>query len=393
MNVCFYFQIHQPFRLRRYQVFDIGKNHAYFDDAKNEEVLRKVAAKCYVPATTLLLKLLKEHKEFKVAFSITGTALDQLEAYAPEVITLFKKLAATGRVEFLSETSHHSLTFLFDRKEFKEQVSSHKARIKKLFGVTPTVFRNTELIYTNELAKVVEELGYKAVLMEGADHVLQGKSPNHTYSASGTKTKLLLKNYKLSDDLAFRFSDKKWEGYPLTPGKFASWIEASGGETVNLFMDYETFGEHQWEDSGIFKLLEGLPAALLKRKIGFHLPSEVATLKPVGTLDVKSPMSWADVERDVSAWLGNNMQNAAAQHLYSLLPIIKETGDKKLLEDWRKLSTSDHFYYLCTKWFADGDVHKYFNPYESPYDGFIAFMNVLNDMKQRVQPQAWVTVR
>ncbi len=393
MNVCFYFQVHQPFRLRHYPVFDIGQRNDYFDDAKNAEVMRKVADKCYLPTTTLLLELLNKHKEFKCAFSITGTALAQFAAWAPEVIENFQKLAKTGRVEFLAETSHHSLSFLFDRKEFAEQVKLHSKIIKQLFGQTPKVFRNTELIYSDELAAEVSKLGFKAVLAEGADHVLGWRSPNRVYEKHGVK--LLLKNYKLSDDIAFRFSDKNWKEHPMTAPKFASWVDAAGGKspeersacTVNLFMDFETFGEHQWADTGIFKFLEKLPSELLKRNIGFHTPSEASKLKPVATLDMPQLVSWADVERDVSAWLGNSMQLSASHQLYALLPLVKH--DKKLLEQWRKLSTSDHFYYMCTKWFADGDVHAYFNPYETPYDGFITFMNALKDLQQRTQQ--WVT--
>ena len=384
-NICMYFQVHQPFRLRKYQVFDIGNNHNYFDEQKNKQVMEKVAQKCYLPATKTILDLVRKHKGFKVSYSISGTALDQFEAYAPKVIDLFKELADTGSVEFLSETYHHSLSFLFNKDEFKEQVSMHRKRIKNLFGVKPTVFRNTELVYNNELAKTVEEMGYKAVLAEGADHVLQWRSPNFVYQPKGcSKLRLLLKNYKLSDDIAFRFSQQSWQGWPLTAPKFVDWLSPIMGDSTNLFMDYETFGEHQWEDTGIFNFLKHMPAEALKRNIGFHLPSEAAKFKPKESLDIHNVVSWADVERDLSAWLGNRLQNSAHNHLYAMLPDVLKTKDKQLLEDWRKLSTSDHFYYMCTKWFADGDVHKYFNPYDSPYDAFITFMNVLNDMQRRI---------
>jgi alpha-amylase len=396
-NLCLYFQIHQPFRLRQYQVFDIGKHQGYFDDHKNREVMEKVARKCYVPATKTILELVKKHKgKFKVSFSITGTALEQFEQYAPEVIPLFKQLADTGHVEFLGETFYHSLSFLHDKQEFAEQVAMHKKKIKKLFGVTPTVFRNTELIYNNELARTVEEMGYKAILAEGADHILGWRSPNFVYQPKGCKKlKLLLKNYRLSDDVAFRFSQKSWESWPLTAPKYASWLAPIMGDSINLFMDYETFGEHQWEDTGIFSFLSHLPDEMFKRGLGFQLPSELAKVEPKGELDIHTPISWADIERDLSAWLGNRMQNSAAYHLYAMLPKIKGSRDGSLLETWRKLSTSDHFYYMCTKWFADGDVHKYFNPYDSPYDCFIAFMNILNDLQGRLeakQEPQWLTV-
>jgi alpha-amylase len=392
-----YFQVHQPFRLRQYQVFDIGQNHHYFDDHKNREVMEKVAKKCYIPATQTILDLVRKHKgKFKASYSITGTALEQFEQYAPQVIPIFQELVDTGHVELLNETYYHSLSFLGDKREFAEQVGLHRRKMKKLFGVSPTTFRNTELIYNNELAKTVEEMGFKAVLAEGADHVLGWRSPNFVYQPQGcSKIKLLLKNYRLSDDIAFRFSQKSWEGWPLTAPKFANWVAPIMGDSINLFMDYETFGEHQWEDTGIFNFLKHMPEELFKKNIGFQLPSELAKVEPKATLDIHAPMSWADVERDLSAWLSNKMQHSAMQHLYSLLPRIKASGKPGLLETWRKLSTSDHFYYMCTKWFADGDVHKYFNPYDSPYDCFIAFMNCINDLNGQLEEkpkQEWIEV-
>lgn len=385
MNVCLYFQIHQPFRLRRYHVFDIGKSHEYFDDKLNRQVMEKVAKKCYLPATRVLIDLLRKHKDMKVAFSITSTALEQMERYAPGVISMIKQLAKTGRVEFLSETSHHSLAFLYDKKEFKQQVLQHKKKMKQMFGVAPTVFRNTELIYSTALAKTAESMGFKGILAEGADQLLGDRSPNYVYKPKGSKIKLLLKNYKLSDDIAFRFSDPSWAGWPLTARKFAKNVVAQKGEMINLFMDYETFGEHQWKTTGIFTFLRQLPAELKKKGIGFHLPSEAAKLEAKVALDVKGVISWADAERDMSAWLGNKMQVAAVKHLYELLPIVMKSKDKDLIELWRKLSASDHVYYMSTKFFEDGEVHQYFSPYESPYDGFIAFMNILNDLQGRLE--------
>ncbi len=385
-SVCFYFQVHQPYRIRKYSVFDIGKNSDYFDNALNARIMRKVAKKCYLPTNNLMLSLINKHQgKFKIAYSITGTALEQFEKYAPDVLESFRELAKTGHVEFLSETYYHSLAFFYSKDEFKEQLRMHRQKIRELFGQSPKIFRNTELIYNNELAHHIEKLGYKGILAEGADHILGWRSPNYVYKAKTTENlKLLLKNYKLSDDIAFRFSNKGWEEHPLTTEKFVSWVEAAEGKTINLFMDYETFGEHQWEDTGIFNFLKHLPEELLRRHIRFRTPSETAEDIPVSELDIHHPVSWADIERDLSAWLGNKMQNAAIHELYALENSIKKSGDKKLLDSWRKLQTSDHFYYMCTKWFADGDVHKYFNPYDSPYDSYVGFMNILNDIVARM---------
>jgi alpha-amylase len=393
-SVCFYFQAHQPFRLKRYRIFDIGHDREYFNDdshtsLNNKKILEKVAGKCYLPANAVMLELLEKHPEFKISFSFSGVFLEQLEMYSPETLLSFQKLVDTGRTEVLSETYYHSLSFLYSKDEFRSQVELHKKKIKKLFGVTPKVFRNTELIYNNELANTVEEMGYKAILAEGADHILGWRSPNFLYRPKGTKKiKLLLKNYKLSDDIAFRFSSKEWNEHPLTAPKFASWVNQvnGNGNVVNLFMDYETFGEHQWEDTGIFNFLRHMPGEILKHPDNnFMTPSDAADAYPaVSELDVHNFMSWADVERDLSAWLSNSMQWEAAHKLYELEPKVLAINDAKLTDDWRRLQTSDHLYYMCTKWFNDGDVHKYFNPYESPYEAFIAFMNVLNDMKLRI---------
>ncbi|MFP4524292.1 MAG: glycoside hydrolase family 57 protein [Candidatus Woesearchaeota archaeon] len=391
VSVCMYFHVHQPYRLAKYKLFDIGKNHDYFDDKKNEEIIHKVAKKCYLPTNQLLLDLINRHKgEFKVSFSVTGTVLEQFEKYAPEVLQSFKDLAATGQVEFVTETYYHSLSYLHSKQEFEEQVQKQTSKIQELFGQTPKVFRNTELVFNNEMANYVERMGYGAVLAEGADHILGWRSPNFLYRPVTTsKIKALLKNYKLSDDIAFRFGNKGWPEHPLSVEKYADWLNAANGNghTINLFMDYETFGEHQWEDTGIFQFLDHLPGELLKHPDNdFKTVSEVAeAYEPVGEVDAHNYVSWADVERDLSAWLGNPIQDSAVQQLYALEEPVKRSGDKKLLEDWRRLTTSDHFYYMCTKWFNDGDVHKYFNPYDSPYDAFISFMNVLNDMAIRLR--------
>lgn len=383
-----YFQVHQPYRLNHYQVFDIGQYHHYFDEEKNKQILNKVANKCYLPANKVILNLLKNHPDFKVSYSFSGTVLEQLEKYSPKALNLFQKIVNTGQVEILDETYHHSLAFLYSKKEFLDQIKLHTKKIKQLFSQKPKVFRNTELIYNNQLAQEIEKLGYRAILAEGWEHYLGWRSPNFLYQPLKTKKiKLFLKNYKLSDDIAFRFSNKGWSEHPLTADKYTHWINNlnKNAEIINLFMDYETFGEHQWADTGIFRFLAKLPEKLLKHN-NFVTPSEAITrLKPKDTIDIPHLLSWADTERDVSAWLGNPMQQGALKNLYQLQRQIKRKNNKQLLEDWRKLQTSDHFYYMCTKWFNDGDVHRYFNPYDSPYDCFIAFMNIVNDLKLRIK--------
>lgn len=386
-SVCFYFQVHQPFRLRRYSVFDTESN--YFDDYKNAQICRKVAHKCYLPANRLMLKLIQKYEgRFKIAYSVTGTLMEQLELYAPEVLSTFHALANTGCVEFLCETYYHSLSFLYSREEFAEQVRIHKQKMQDYFGQTPRIFRNTELIYNNDLAHFINEMGFDAILCEGADHILGYRSPNYIYHPPGLpRMKLLLKNYRLSDDIAFRFSNRDWAEWPLTAPKFGQWVSDVNGNgyVVNLFMDYETIGEHQWEDTGIFDFLEHLPDEIFKHPDNdFKTPSEVIdSCDTAGMMDVPHMISWADMERDLSAWLGNAMQSNALHVLYQFEEMVKQTGDIGIIGDWRKLQTSDHFYYMCTKWFADGDVHKYFNPYDSPYDSYINFMNVLDNLKTR----------
>lgn len=387
-SVCFYFQVHQPMRLRHYTVFD--NDDRYFDDYKNAVICKKVAHKCYLPANRLLLKLIHKHKgRFRIAYSLTGVVLEQLERYSPEVLSTFHALAETGCVEFLAETYYHSLSFLYSRQEFVEQVKKHMNLIESLFGQTPTVFRNTELIYNNELALLIEAMGcFDGIITEGADHILGHRSPNFVYRPKNCRhTKLLLKNYSLSDDIAFRFSNRHWAEWPLTAGKFGQWISAinGNGNVVNLFMDYETLGEHQWEDTGIFDFVRHVPEEILKHPDNnFKTPSEVMTdYEPVDIVDVPHVISWADTERDLSAWLGNPMQSNAIHELYRLEKKIKRANDERILSDWRRLQVSDHFYYMCTKYFADGDVHKYFNPYDSPYDSYINFMNVLDHLQNR----------
>lgn len=352
--------------------------------------LERIVKKSYLPTNRLLLELIEKSRgRFKVSFSITGTLLEQLEQYFPEVIESFQKLIKTGSCELLSETYYHSLAFLYSRKEFENQVELHQKKIKELFNYTPATFRNTELIFNNEMAVAIERMGFKAVLAEGADYVLGWRSPNFVYSAKGAPNlKVFLRNYKLSDDISFRFSNQDWQEWPLTADKFASWVNNfnGSGQVINLFMDYETFGEHQWQETGIFNFLEHFPFKILEHPDNnFKTVSEAAQIySPVGELDIPDIITWADTERDLSAWLGNKIQQTAASSLYNLESLVLKTEDEQLIDNWRKLQTADNFYYMCTKWFADGDVHKYFNPYESPYECFISFMNILQDLKLRL---------
>ena len=392
MNICMYFQVHQPYRVRRYRVFDIGNDSSYFNasdqtDLNNKKVFEKVANKCYLPANKVFLDLLNKYPEFKISYSLSGVFMEQAEEFMPEVIESFKKLVNTGRVEILAETYYHSLSFLYSRDEYESQIKLHAKKVKELFGAEPKVFRNTELIYNDYIGNIIEGLGYRGILTEGADKVLGWQSPNYLYKASGTNNlKMLLKNYKLSDDVAFRFSEKSWKEHPLTVDKYAQWLSQPQGDIINLFMDYETFGEHQWEDSGIFEFLKHFPGEVLKNPHNkFMTPTEaVEKLNTVTDLSIPYYISWADTERDLSAWMSNAIQKDAMEKLFSMEKRVKDTMDNIIIHDWRKLTTSDHFYYMCTKWFADGDVHKYFNPYETPYDAFISYMNVLKDIQLRL---------
>jgi alpha-amylase len=389
-TICLYFQLHQPFRYRRYRFFDIGNDHYYYDDFANETILRNVANRCYLPANKLILEAIRKHKgHFKVAFSLSGIALEQFELYAPEVIDSFKALSETGCVEFLSETYSHSLSVFKSHSLFEKQVRKHDEMIERYFGMKPTVFRNTELIYSDEIGDMVSNLGFKGMLTEGAKHVLGWKSPNFIYcNAINPRLKVLMRNYKLSDDLSFRFSNSAWSEYPLTASKYVDWILKiePKEEIVNIFMDYETFGEHQKASTGIFDFLKDLPAQVIKtRALTFSTPSEaIQNLQPVSAVNVPYPISWADEERDLSAWLGNELQEEAYNKLYELAWRVEKTNDADILKDWEYLQISDHFYYMCTKFFSDGEVHKYFNPYDSPYEAFINYMNVLSDFKIRL---------
>lgn len=387
-TLCLYFQVHQPIRLRKYHFFDIGKNSDYYDDFANRTITRKVAERCYLPANRMLLDIIEKYgRNFKVSFSITGLAVEQFRQYAPEVIESFRQLAETGCVEFLAETYSHSLACLVDEKEFRQQVKRHADLMGELFGVKPVTFRNTELIYSDEIGRMVADMGYTTMLTEGARHVLGWKSPDYIYTNSlNPRLKLLLKNFRLSDDIAFRFSDRAWNQWPLTADKYAGWLNSADGEIVNLFMDYETLGEHQPAETGIFDFLYSLPSVVLaSTDFEFLTPGEAAAKhQPVAPLHVPYAISWADEERDLTAWLGNELQNAAFEELYKVRTKVDMLKDKAIRHDFDCLQASDHFYYMCTKLFSDGEIHEYFTPYDTPYEAFINYMNVLSDFILRV---------
>ena len=384
-SICLYFQVHQPTRLRLYRFFDIGKDSHYYDDFANRTILRRVAQKCYLPMNQLMLELIKQNKgKFKIAYSISGSALEQFQRFCPEVIASFKALAETGKVEFLAETYYHSLASLASESEFRAQVEKHAAKIEELFGVKPAAFRNTELIYSNGIGEMVYDMGYKTMLTEGARHIMGWQSPNYVYTGeTQPKLKLLLRNYTLSDDIAFRFAQNK-----VTAEQYVGWMKenAKEGDIVNLFMDYETFGEHQAAESGIFDFMRALPAAVLKDDtFNFVTPSEaVKKYKAVSDIAVEDPISWADEERDLTAWLGNELQNEAFKKVYAMTEKLSIVNDPELWDDFGHLQESDHFYYMCTKFFSDGEVHKYFNPYDTPYEAFINYMNVISDFQIRL---------
>lgn len=389
-SVCLQLQMHQPLRLRRYSVFDTEAT--YFDDELNRKVLRRVAERCYEPAGRAVLDLIRRHEgRFRVTFGVTGVLMEQLRRHAPEVVELLVELGETGFVEFVAEPYYHSLAFLYSREEFADQVRQQAGMIEDVFGQRPVVFRNAELIYNNDLASFVASLGgYEAVLSEGADGVLAGRSPNEVYRPPHAEgLALMLRNYRLSDDIGYRFGDRDWPEWPLTPEKFAEKIDRindDDGRVANIFLDFETFGEHHEADTGIFDFLHAFPAAVLSsRENHFRTISEAVEAYPArDTVEVPHMISWADTERDLSAWLGNAMQSNALHELYKLERAVKERGDGDLLRDWRRLTVCDHFYYMSTKYMSDGAVHSYFNPYDSPYDSYINFMNVLDNLRTRL---------
>ena len=390
-SVCLYFQVHQPFRLRTYRFFNIGHDHYYYDDYQNRHIIRRVAEKCYLPANRMMLQLINEFgKAFKVSYSISGTALDQFTQYVPEVIDSFRQLAATGCVEFISETEYHSLASLGNEQEFIRQVEMHHKRIEELFGQKPQTFRNSELIYSDAIGETVANLGYHTMLTEGAKHILGWKSPNYIYCNNlNPKLRLLLRNFRLSDDISFRFSEQRWSEWPLTAEKFVGWLNAIDPheEVVNLFMDYETIGEHQWKETGIFDFFYHLPSAVFSNSnFSFATPEELyQRLQPMAAISVQHAISWADEERDLTAWKGNELQAEAFSKLYSMANDLARCNDPIIHRDWGYLQSSNHFYYMSTKWFSAGEVHKNFNPYSSPYDAFINYMNAISDFAIRVE--------
>jgi alpha-amylase len=390
-SICLYFQVHQPYRLKTYRFFHIGDDHQYFDEYQNRSIIRRVSEKCYLPANKMMLSLIREYgSAFRVSYSISGPALEQLQQYAPEVIQSFRELANTGCVEFLSEPYAHSLASLGSPEEFVRQVKLHSETIEKIFGQRPVTIRNAELIYSDKIGSMVADMGYTTMMTEGAKHILGWKSPNYMYCSSvNPKLKLLLRNFRLSDDISFRFSNHSWAEWPLTTEKFVGWLNqiAPMEEVVNVALDYETIGERQWKETGIFEFFKSLPKAVFSRSnFTFSTPKELADkLQPVASIHVPYPISWADEERDLTSWLGNELQDEAFAKLYSVQEKVSRSTDPDLQRDWRLLQTSDHFYYMCTKWFSDGGIHKYFNPYPSPYEAFINYMNVLSDFILRVE--------
>lgn len=388
-SVCIYFQMHQPYRLRWFWPDRTAGFDRYFDAQANERIFDKVAQKCYLPANELFLQLIDTYKgEFRFSISVTGTLLSQCERWGPDVLDGLKQMSASGCVEFLDETYYHSLSSLFeDKTEFTEQVREHRNSVYQLLGCRPVMFRNTELLYNNTIANTIKGMEYKGIMAEGVDQVLSWRSPNFVYKAKNSDLGVLMRNYKLSDDIGYRFSAKWWSEYPLTADKWASWASDADGDVINIFMDYETFGEHQWKDTGIFQFMRALPGEVLARKLRFDTPSEVIKrFEPVGEIDVGdfSTISWADLERDHSAWLGNDMQRRCFQELMLLESHVKQTCDPEIIRIWKHLLTSDHYYYMCTKWLADGDVHSYFSMHSSPYDAAVNFMAIIMDFKAKV---------
>ena len=394
-SIVLYLHMHQPYRVKHYNIFAVGHDHDYWTDkdwyagTNNERVFKKVAEKSYSPMLDTLEECLEKYPDFKFSLSVTGMFLEQADEWAPELIEKLQKLTRTGRVEIVAETYYHSLAFFFDRSEFEAQVRKHQETIQELFGLQTQVYRNTELSYNNSLAQWAEGFGFKGVLAEGWDKVLEGRSPNFVYRPEGCqKIKLLTKNYHLSDDIAFRFSDKTWKEWPLTVDKYMQWLDISAqeGPLINLFMDFETFGENIWKDTGIFEFFESFVKRWCESGNNFLTVSGACdSMEPKAELSVPWTVTWADSERDLTAWLGNSMQHEAMNAVYELKDKILATNDEELIADWRRLQTSDHPYYMCTKYLNDNDVHSYFSPYDSPFDAFLYYMNCIRDLRARIE--------
>lgn len=383
-NICFYFEVHQPLRLRHYPFFEIGQNHYYYDDFLTEEGIQELIQKSYLPANRIIAEMIRSSNgKFKCAFSISGIALELFELYAPEVIDSFKELAKTGSVEFLAESYAHSLASVYDTDEFVEQVEIHARKIEALFGKKPTVLRNSELIYSDEIGEVVAKMGYKTMLIEEVKFVMGWKSPNHVYTHSyHPKLKLLVRNNKLSDDISFRFSDGSWSDYPLTADKYISWIASfpHSEDIVNIWLGYESLGVIQRAENGIFDFLKSLPYHALEQGVGFILPSEaVKKIEPVDSLSSLYPISWSG-SKDLSPWNGNDLQQEALQKLYAVSERVNMCKDKPLLRDWLMIQASDHFRYM-----SHSDA--WLSPYSSPYEAFTNYMNILADFLDRVEAQ------
>jgi alpha-amylase len=382
-SIAFYFEVHQPFRLRKFSFFETEKDpwKRYIDHEKNEKIFRRIAAKCYYPTNETILHLIEDtKKKFRVSYSLTGTFIEQMEMYEPELIDSFRDLVKTGAVEMMDETYYHSFVALWDWDEFKEQVREHRKKVWELFKVKPKTFRNTEGLFFNELAKILKKMGYVGAVAEGADRVLGWRSPNYVYTVKGTNFPVLPRNYRLSDDVGFRFATPYWEEFPLTAEKYADWLKKAGGDVIGLFMDYETFGEHMWPVTGIFEFLKALPYEVLNRGMDFVTLSEAfARYEPKGELNYDPPVTWADQDRDLSAWLNNPLQHSAFEKIRALKDKVLATKNPTLIKMWRILQTSDHFYYMSLKYNQDGDIHAYFRneAFESPYDAYISYMNTL----------------
>ena len=388
-TICFYFQVHLPMQLKRYRFFEIGSDHYYYDDFANEANVQRVANNSFLPSNRLILDMIRSsHGKFKVSFSISGIALELFEQYAPEVIDSFKELAATGSVEFIAETYAHSLASIFDPEEFVLQAKQQSDTLFELFGVRPTVFRNTEMIYSDEIGQMIHELGYNTILTEGSKHVLGWKSPNFLYGHSYIpQVKILTRNMKLSDDIAYRFSDWSWSEFPLTAEKLMGWIKNSdeSEKIFSMFMGYQSFGDRQKPESGIFEFLKALPYQALANRISFSTPSEIAKkFNPISPISVPYPQSWIGEEKDLSSWTGNDLQTEALQKLYQVGERVRLCSDRSLKHDCLCLQSSDHFQYMTTKPWNSFAIYP---NYDSPYDAFTNYMNILADFIDRVKAQ------